>query len=281
MTVDNTQINLFNTSTRDVWFGLSGHLGIIVSPDALSFYLFNESTSELVGHTELALPQLFKGGFMELSHALASLPLLKNQFKKVSVVVNSLSSTIIPASLYDVSKKKELFSFNCPLHEKDLILTDKITSQEAVLLYSLKKDLHDYLVIFFPNVTFKHLSGLLIDFVPEAAANEKLIFNMNDGLLSIAVLKNNKLVFSNNFSTQTNEDVAYYVFFTMEQLEINHKTAQLFSAGQITSELENLITPYVQNFCKVSAVYNLKGVEPLLGKDIHAHFTALTLTQCE
>ena len=85
------------------------------------------------------------------------------------------------------------------------------------------------------------------------------------------------------FNFSNNEDILYYLLFTMEQFELNPLHAKLVIAAQIpaSNELITSIKKYVKHvsFCVHNNSLNLTG--DLLQLPQHYYFTLLNQHSCE
>lgn len=110
-----------------------------------------------------------------------------------------------------------------------------------------------------------------------------LFLNILDGFIEIGIKENNKFLFYNVFNFDTNEDILYYLLFTMEQFNLNPLLVKLTVACHlpVTDELINNIKKYIKNlnFCIADKEIHLN--EEISKLPQHYYFTLLNQHLCE
>ena len=80
--------------------------------------------------------------------------------------------------------------------------------------------------------------------------SEKTMFvDVWERQISVVVLENKKVLFSNSFTFTSKEDFIYYLLFTAEQLGLNTNEFPLFFTGDILEETEiyKIAYQYIRN----------------------------------
>jgi hypothetical protein len=76
----------------------------------------------------------------------------------------------------------------------------------------------------------------------------KVFLNLRDGQFDLLVFNGNQLVYCNGFHFRTPEDVAYYVIFVYEQLNLNPEETGLCLLGNVEklSPVYDLLFRYIR-----------------------------------
>jgi hypothetical protein len=136
----------------------------------------------------------------------------------------------------------------------------------------------------FPNSSIRHSGAvnLSLFFSQHSLIQKNLFLNISEGSIEISVKEGNELLFYNVFNFQSDEDVLYYLLFTMEQLQLNPLHVKLAIAAQkdVSDDLIKNIKKYIKqvDLCVSDASVNLKGELASLPK--HYYFTLLNQHLC-
>lgn len=178
--------------------------------------------------------------------------LIPSKYKSVKcLVVNSLS-TIVPAPLFEESKKSMYLKFNTSLTEEELVIVDDIKNLDAKNVFAIPLMLKTKLGALFPNVTYHHCSTVLIESLLAQSKNQsvkKLFVHVQLSHFEAIVVEGKNLLFYNTFNYQTPEDFIYYLLFVYEQLQLNPETIEAVLLGDIekNSETYLLSQKYIRN----------------------------------
>ena len=100
--------------------------------------------------------------------------------------------------------------------------------------------------------------------------------------LEVCVLSENKLEFHNSFTTDTKEDLLYFLLFSMEQLGLSPEKTELVLLDDIlkSDEKYNLLYQYVRNISFGNRPENLNFSKELESIKSHQYFCLFSQLLC-
>jgi hypothetical protein len=210
---------------------------------------------------------------------------LSGPFHSVKGVIGNSRFTLIPEALFLESEKENYFNF---LHEKEAgetVLYDRIEHLGIYTVYSIPGHCRKELDTFFPKVTLCHISSILIGNIwmnVKNMAGRKVFLNLREGQFDLLVFEGKQLKYCNAFHFLTTEDIAYYVIFVFEQLNMNPEETGLALLGNVDkfSPVFDLLFRYIRN---VEFVSRNDGIAySYLFNDVPGHFyyTLLNSSSC-
>lgn len=235
------------------------HLSFTVSLTGFAYCLFDLQQKRFTGLEEVFFRKL--PNYQLLSEHLKSFvsdsEVLNSGFKKVSFGIYNDTATLVPSALYDDSGKKEILQLNYP-GDHFQAAGDFLQNLDVYNVFHLPEILQTTVKGIYGNAVISHFSSSLLEslftenknmtglkiylhFIRKNTYGSPLRFE-------IIVFSNGKLLFFNNFYFQEKEDIAYYLLFALEQLNINPGEATVTMIGNIqkSDEAVPLINNYVQ-----------------------------------
>lgn len=178
--------------------------------------------------------------------------LIKHSYKSVTCVVVNNLSTLVPNPLFDEDRKKMYLKFNASLAGDELMLADNIKNLDAKNVFALPFSLKAKLDYLFKNVTYQHISTVLIESLLAENKNQtakKLFVHVQSSHFETIVIENKKLVFYNTFNHHSAEDFIYYLLFVCEQLQLNPENIEVVLLGEIekSSAIYSTTQKYIRN----------------------------------
>jgi hypothetical protein len=219
----------------------------------------------------------------QLSHFISDFDLHKEAYK--SVFINWIGShfTLIPASFYDPDKAREMLEFNVGNIEGEQILTSDVN--DIKFIYSVPADLKNFLDKTFPNHNFKHIgySSLKLFFSHFQLKNADIFLNIHKGQTEVLIKKDKRPVLYNMFKTQSDEDILYFLMFSVEQFDLDPQTLKLYiSANRGTNDpLFTAIKKYIRNVDHTVSDKLIIRKEAFEKLPHHYYFSALNRLLCE
>jgi len=207
----------------------------------------------------------------------------QRKFEKVNVCFLNTEFTLIPEAFAKSEDVKPLLKFVTGTEHIKRSLHHNL--KEISFSYTIEQELISYFEKTFPNISVRHLGAVSIDlfFSQHSLKNANLYLNIADGYIEIAAKQKNDLLFYNVFNFENNEDILYYLLFTMEQFQLNPLHVRLSLAAQrdASDELVKSLKKYIKqvDFCVTDASINLNGELSSLPK--HYYFTLLNQHLCE
>jgi hypothetical protein len=209
--------------------------------------------------------------------------LFKEEYKSISLALNTPKSTIVPNPLFDPEKKTELLSFNHSIEEDESVKVDDLKTLEAKNIYSVPALILEVLKKFQNKAKLIHHSTVLIEDILRLNKNKdgkKIFVHVQPSHFEIIITGDKKLIFYNSFQYQTSEDFIYYLLFACEQLKFNPENLELILIGQIerNSAIYSLLYKYIRNIKFGSKSESFEYSYKL--KDLPDHFFYSLFSQC-
>lgn len=218
-------------------------LSIQLSLSGLSFCILDRDTQEIysLDHIEVA----------DIKQPQDLIPHLDNWFDKsnhrhmpfdkiVAIHENELS-TVVPKPLFNESMLSDYLKYNVKILENDYLSFDILPQQDIYNVYVPFTNANNYLFERFGDFEYKHASSILIErLVSQTKKGDKptLYAYISHTHFEIVVTREKELVLYNSFTYRQKEDFIYYLLFTIEQLNLNPETIEVFLLGQIDKENE-------------------------------------------
>lgn len=202
-----------------------------------------------------------------------------------SVLVNWLGDhfTLVPASFYNPDKAKEMLEFNVGGTNGELTFTNDVN--DIKLIGAVPAELKSALDKTFANHNFKHIgySSMKLFFTHFQLKNADVFLNIHNGLTEVLIKKDKKPVLYNMFKTQNDEDILYYLLFSIEQFNLDPAALKLFiSANRPTTDnLFTAIKKYVRHVDFTVSDKVIIRKEVFEQTPHHYYFTALNRLLCE
>jgi hypothetical protein len=212
--------------------------------------------------------------------------ILKNlKYKSAAIAVANEFTTLVPSALFREEDVAKYFQYN--FNRSDLhVHAEKISSFEAVNVFALPHSFEDSLNKFAERpVIFHQATALLsgVNLLFRKIHEKILVLNVGKSTVEIVVTGGRRLIFSNAFSYQSMEDLAYYVMFTCDRLQLNPETISTYVFGSVEkdSAVYRLLAKYIANI-RFGARLNSYEFSYVF-KDIpdHFYFHLFSLALCE
>ena len=218
-------------------------MAVIDTSDSRLIFFEDYVFSDINSHSELF--ELFKTLFD--SHEL----LTAGFWKKVKVSIKNNKVIQVPASLFVAAAADEYLRFNAHTNpETELTLYCTNTKSDAVSIFTIQKDLHQWLGTIYSNssLSFLHQSASLIEGVLSFAKSQKaepLYIYVDRFKLHILSVQGQKLIYYNQFIIKQFADYVKYIMLVMKALNMDQNKSQVVLWGYIGKN-----SPHYQEFYK-------------------------------
>ena len=210
---------------------------------------------------------------------------LTKRFKKINLIAPSAKSTLVPALLYDASKREEYFTFNQVRLEEEVILTNAISDPDSILIFSLHSQIVGLLKEVFPNRFLSHpLRTILkhISISTRATGNNYIQVHLEKDYLNLIIFDQNTLNFCNTFHYKTISDIHYYVMYVLKRMNISQGETVYFSGRTNNSkEIISGFSDYLNTIRFAEPTGNFTFSYIFNETDLHKFLNLFTITNCE
>lgn len=166
----------------------------------------------------------------QIQQFLESNDLLNTQYDDYSLSWSSRQSTLVPMNIFAVSSASEIFQ-TC--FTKETISNDidynRLAELSIVNIYEIPLWVKSYFVIRFPKIIIQHegthfLRGIFSNSAFKLASH----IILHDTYFMLVLLKHNNLLFYNQFDYSNEDDVLYYLTFSLKQKQLFGEDGHLF-----------------------------------------------------
>lgn len=173
----------------------------------------------------------------KLKAELSSKTIFSDDFTTVQLIHHNELSTLVPANLYDESSNADYLKFNSKILKTDFITTDEISSKDIINVYVPYVNINNYIFETFGTFTYKHASTLFIEAVIDqnlVTEHPQIYIDINENTMLFLVVSKGDIILYNHFEFNTAQDFIYYILFTVEQLQLDTETVQLYLSGTVS-----------------------------------------------
>ena len=189
-------------------------------------------------------------------------------------------SVIVPSTIFDKTKLKELASANFPIAGTEEIQFNKLKSVSACNVFVIPSYITTLMVNTFPEINFYHQATPYIEnLIQNTSEDLKLSANFYYDFIDIAITEQGKLLFYNTFSYRTPTDALYSIGAVMAQLKLE-KTTPVLISGYVdkNSDYFKLLSKYLPNVN--IAEIDAKITYPFKEVPEHTFLNMITLPLC-
>ena len=207
------------------------------------------------------------------------------RIKHKTILVNWAGDhfTLVPSSFYDAKKAKEVLEFNVGEIKNELVFTNDFN--DIKLIYSVPAELKNTIDKTFPNHNFKHIGygSLKLFFTHFQLKNADIFLNLHNGQAELIIKKDWQTALYNVFKTQSDEDILYYLLFSIEQFDLDPKNLKLFISANLETKdpLFTAIKKYIHNVEFTVSDKLIIRKEAFEQLPHHYYFSALNRLLCE
>lgn len=212
-------------------------LSIWISPDGLSFSVFDPVRNEYVryGHFALSEPDTHYAKQEEL---MLTHDVFKFQYRQVVVSVATAEFTLVPRMLYDAHRADALLELTGHRPEKDSkMLSDELEMAGAVVVYALPSFLYFFLKVQFRNTKIMHsvtpLTAAILMKKDADSTKAVLSVDFRNGWMMMSAAEANVLKLCTACKCQDTNDYVYMVMNALEQTGLNGPDTKVVVSGDV------------------------------------------------
>ncbi len=214
------------------------HISFQIEPDGLTYAILDTRTNEyrLLESYDWEDIQNEYQLANRIKHLIEQQEPLRYPYASASATIYSPYTTLIPSPLFKEENAIDYAAFNMRLLPGDQVSFDALEHTDCNNVYLDNDVVKDALLTYFPNITTKHPSTILIDSLIRDYKHDgepQITVQVSPSHFEIVVINNGKLMFQNSFQHKTGEDYGYYLLYTCEQLKLDRDFISLQLVGEI------------------------------------------------
>lgn len=240
-------------------------LSIQVRLNGLSFLIINCDGNELVWYRSTTFPRDYNPIkiLADIEYLYQTEEVLQNPFSEVILLFSNDLYSLVPEEYFFEEEASQFLKFNTKILKTDVVAHDLLAENQMVNIYIPFTNITNYLFDKYGEFEYKHSITVLIQSVLEKELNLAPCVYLNNykDYYDLVIVRNNKLLFSNSFSYDTEADFIYYLLFTLEQLKLDPSEVNLIFSGEIPEE---------SKYYKIAYTYikNVSFIEPNLSLQV-------------
>ena len=155
----------------------------------------------------------------------------------VSIILFQNPSIFVPISFFDESLSENYLGFFNKPKDYEIVSYDLLEESNQVNIYSFPKSIRIAIEESKINFELTHYNTLLYKKILELnSSNEfdyQLFIHFQSKAMDIFLLEKGNLIFNNRFLVTNEDEFLYYLFFIVEQFDIDTKDLELIFLGKI------------------------------------------------
>jgi hypothetical protein len=236
-------INKTNDLHLSIQASLDGFLFAILDPFTLKYLALKRYQFEQVISQDLL--------FEQIREILGRDALLLQGYHGVSCIQVDSRSTLLPAALFDRNLLKSYFEFNHMLNDLDELRYNFLKEVDAYLVFPIHHEIANLYLKSWVNATFYHqATPFLCEAVHNGSqAGKAAHVHFSSGHFDIAVTREQELLFHNNFTFRSDEDLLYFILYVFDKLGLDQASTPLILSGDFDkfSERPSVLKGYFRN----------------------------------
>lgn len=259
------------------------NLAVLMEDDQISAAIFsgdNGQLHEICGLTFNDSKHTPGNSAQELGFFLKDFDILKHHYSQISIQLLNRLFTLIPNAFAN-GNTKGLLEFNLGL--KDIQTVQQTLINNSInFAYTYDFELHSFIERTFNTAKIQHAGAVSIDLFLKLPALKKsdVLLNIHHQVIELIIKKDNDLLFYNVFKWDSNEDILYFLLFTIEQFQLNQNTLQLSIAATLPAD--HALFTLIKKYVRYIQFFSSKAIDmPIENLPNHYFFNILNGHLCE
>lgn len=208
-------------------------------------------------------------------------PALRSEFDQCVVAVRTANYALVP-KLAAADDAQKLFTLTNTFDaDTDILLEHHLVGERATVLYAVGGETERVLKSAFMHCKLvPHIAPRIeeqLEKLKNSAGKNAVVAHVSGEHVDIQTYRDGKLHMANSFFQTGKEDVAYYILYTSEVLDIDPESTPLWLSGHITpaDECWKMLSGYWKNIA-LAMPSDRTRISPAIGSYAHAQFDHLT-----
>ena len=147
------------------------------------------------------------------------------------------ASTFVPNSLFDNSRSKDYLKLYAKERENEIVYYDNIKQVSQINVYTFPKSISNNLKKVNINLEISHYNTLLLNNILSLEFSNgieyQLFIHLQSEALDVFLFQKKQFKFNNRFLISNEDEFLYYLFFIVEQFEIETEALEIVFLGKI------------------------------------------------
>ncbi len=229
----------------------------------------NEHWSEMEDLEELL--KRFEKAIGQISYPLS-------EAASIRVLINYNKFSLVPEHLYEKEQGPAILSYTCKLAKGEHIYSDHWQGSKAILVYASPLRLIEWIQKRFPNATIKHLGTAVDELYQLLPKDEQFAYlHVNPNTADFYLAQDGKLQWYNNFDFASEEDLLYFILYSLEQNRILPTELKLSLSGHSIKgdKLQTLLARYIGEVKEMSLPVGFSCSEDISLQELRTNFNLI------
>lgn len=228
-------------------------ISILIRQDGYSFLIENSETKTAIEFNNFKLkldqPKTPEALLALLTDKINQKLIEEYEISKAKVNYHHSLFCLSPEEYFEEKSASDFIKYSTKILPEDQLVSEKIEVTSSVITYIPYTNINNYLIDLFGSFQYQHCLESIIKINYELdQERERVLVYVDKNIVSISAFSGKKLVLANNFSYQTEEDLAYYILFCIEQIGFNREEMILILFGAIQKTDSSFL--YLFNYIK-------------------------------
>lgn len=174
----------------------------------------------------------------DLGEFIRDYPLLLGSFERISVAWFQPQYTLVPEELFLHSGRTAYHHFSGEVPPGFELRVDKLNNLGAYGIYPFPEVVRRRLEFLYPAHRVRHTATVLIESLLSAfrldEARSDLVIHIRQGHFELLLFEGDRLVFYNSFAYKAFDDLMYFLFYVLEQFQLDAGNVEALLAGEIS-----------------------------------------------
>lgn len=214
-------------------------LSILFGMDSLSYYVSDAKELLVLKKIDFDTSNKHTSLARHLDNTWLEEPTLSLPYRTVQVAFVGPHYTIIPNRLYsEPDKAQYLLPLKRPAIVSENIFSDALPSIDSQLIYSLPTDVEVFLKTTYDGKAQLHhcFSSLIEIYSKRAGTGKEVFLNIRNHTVDAFFFDNKELIFSNQFSFQSDKDFLYYILLLFDKFQLNQMEVPVTVSGTLAAD---------------------------------------------
>ena len=260
----------------------SSNLITSLSPTGFSLIVASQENNQILLSAHQFWPEIedIEKLLAQFEKCLGKLNFKVDEAAERKVLINYNKFSLVPQHLYEKEQGPAILSYTCKLKKGDHIYSDHWKQTEAILVYASPLQFVEWIQKHFPKAIIAH-QGTAMEYMYQISNKEEQFayLHVNPGSADFYLADDGKLQSYNNFDFGTDEDLLYFILYSLEQNRISPAELKLHISGHTLKgdKLQVLLDRYVSQLIEMDLPLGFSHSTDISPQEVLANFNLIGL----
>lgn len=163
-------------------------------------------------------------------------PELWKEYADVTILIDTISATLVPSSIFDETECQDILHFNFPSIDMDSmeVRSDYIDGFDITDIYTIDKELSSFISENFPYAVTEHaLTALIRKSLRSSRTNDskELWINVTEKNLYVSAVQGGTLLMANHYPLSAQDDILFWIGSIYNHYNLSQQSVPLWISG--------------------------------------------------